>query len=44
MQKAGEESKRNYHTYESNPMPWWLALLWLCFFIFAFVYLYLYLL
>lgn len=34
--KAGEKT---YHTYESNPMPWWLALIWLLFFVFAFVYL-----
>jgi len=40
MDAPQEKTKRNYHTYEANPMPWWLALLWLCFFAFAFVYLF----
>ncbi|MFQ5706342.1 MAG: hypothetical protein ACE5HO_02780 [bacterium] len=29
----------NYHTYEPNAVPWWLALLWLGYFIFGVVYL-----
>jgi hypothetical protein len=33
----GEET---YHTYESHPIPWWLALKWLIFFLFAFTYLF----
>jgi hypothetical protein len=28
-----------YHIYESNPVPWWVALLWLSFFLFALGYL-----
>ena len=28
-----------YHIYESNPAPWWIALLWLSFFIFGATYL-----
>ena len=28
-----------YHIYESNPVPWWMALLWLAFFVFAVTYL-----
>ncbi len=28
-----------HHTYESHPAPWWIALLWLAFFIFGAVYL-----
>ncbi len=34
------EREETYHTYESHPMPWWLALLWLGFFLFAFIYLF----
>ena len=32
MDAPKEEPERNYHRYDSDPMPWWLALLWLCFF------------
>jgi len=28
-----------YHVYESNPVPWWVALVWLSFFAFAITYL-----
>jgi hypothetical protein len=28
-----------WHIYEPNPVPWWVALLWLAFFVFAVVYL-----
>jgi hypothetical protein len=28
-----------YHIYEANPVPWWIAVLWLAFFLFAVVYL-----
>jgi hypothetical protein len=28
-----------YHVYEANPAPWWIALLWLCFFAFGAAYL-----
>jgi hypothetical protein len=28
-----------YHIYESNPAPWWIALLWMSFLIFGIVYL-----
>ena len=28
-----------YHIYESNPAPWWIAVLWLSFFIFGATYL-----
>ena len=28
-----------WHTYESNPIPWWVALVWLWFFGFGIVYL-----
>jgi hypothetical protein len=28
-----------FHIYESNPVPWWIALLWLVFFGFAIAYL-----
>ena len=28
-----------YHIYESNPAPWWIAVLWLSFFIFGVTYL-----
>ena len=34
------QDDRSYHTYESHPMPWWLALIWLSFFIFALTYLF----
>lgn len=35
-QKPDEPS---YHTYEANPVPWWIALLWVCFFVFGIAYL-----
>jgi hypothetical protein len=28
-----------WHTYESNPIPWWVALAWLWFFAFGIIYL-----
>ncbi len=28
-----------FHTYESNPIPWWLTVLWGSFLIFGLVYL-----
>jgi hypothetical protein len=28
-----------YHIYESNPVPWWIALLWISFLIFGITYL-----
>lgn len=28
-----------FHIYESNPVPWWIALIWLSFFVFAVTYL-----
>jgi hypothetical protein len=28
-----------YHIYESNPVPWWVALVWLAFVAFAITYL-----
>lgn len=28
-----------YHIYDSNPAPWWLALIWLGFFVFGAAYL-----
>jgi len=32
--------EETYHIYESNPVPWWIAILWLAYFIFAVVYLF----
>jgi hypothetical protein len=29
----------HYHTYESNPVPWWMTLIWISFLIFGVVYL-----
>ena len=28
-----------FHTYESNPVPWWLTVVWVSFLVFGFVYL-----
>lgn len=28
-----------YHAYESNPVPWWIALLWVSFLLFGVIYL-----
>ncbi len=28
-----------FHIYEANPVPWWVALVWLCFIGFAITYL-----
>lgn len=28
-----------YHLYDTNPVPWWVVVIWLGFFAFAFVYL-----
>ncbi len=36
--EAGPESAR-YHIYETHPVPWWLALIWLGFIGFAITYL-----
>lgn len=35
------ESER-FHRYDDNPTPWWIALLWLGFFVFSAVYLFRY--
>lgn len=39
--KPEVESKQEpaYHTYETNPVPWWVILIWLGFFTFGIVYL-----
>jgi len=29
----------SYHIYDSNPVPWWLSLVWLSFFVFGVIYL-----
>jgi hypothetical protein len=29
----------SYHIYDSNPVPWWLTLVWLSFFVFGIGYL-----
>ncbi|MCC7265038.1 MAG: hypothetical protein IT369_21230 [Candidatus Latescibacteria bacterium] len=34
-----EPEERSYHTYEANPVPWWIALLWVSFFVFGIAYL-----
>lgn len=34
-----EPEDRSYHTYEPNPVPWWIALLWVAFFAFGIAYL-----
>jgi hypothetical protein len=28
-----------YDTYQSNPVPWWISLLWVSFFLFGVIYL-----
>jgi len=33
------ELEQRFHTYESNPIPWWLTVVWMSFFIFGLVYL-----
>ncbi len=30
---------QRYHTYESNPLPWWLTVIWISFLIFGAAYL-----
>ena len=35
------ESER-FHRYDGNPAPWWIALLWVSFFVFGAVYLFRY--
>jgi hypothetical protein len=30
---------RRWHVYESNPVPWWVALVWIWFFAFGLIYL-----
>jgi hypothetical protein len=32
--------EETYHIYEANPVPWWILILWLAYFIFAIVYLF----
>lgn len=32
-----EESRYNH--YEANPVPWWISLLWVSFFVFGVIYL-----
>jgi hypothetical protein len=34
-----EKLDERYHIYESNPVPWWIALVWLSFLIFGVTYL-----
>ena len=34
-----ETQPDNYHTYDSNPVPWWLATIWVLYFIFGVTYL-----
>lgn len=34
-----EEPEETYHTYEPNPVPWWIAALWIAYFIFGVTYL-----
>jgi hypothetical protein len=29
----------SFHIYESHPVPWWLTIIWLSFFVFGVVYL-----
>ena len=36
---ARDPADGHYHIYESNPVPWWVALAWLCFIGFAIMYL-----
>ena len=31
--------EQRFHTYESNPIPWWLTVVWVSFLIFGLVYL-----
>lgn len=33
------ELEPRFHTYESNPVPWWLTVVWISFLVFGFVYL-----
>ena len=35
----GDLDEGRYHVYEANPVPWWVAAVWLAFFAFAIVYL-----
>ena len=37
--RPDEQLDERYHIYETNPVPWWVALLWLSFFVFAVSYL-----
>lgn len=37
--RPDEKLEDGYHIYESNPVPWWIALIWLSFFVFALGYL-----
>ena len=37
--RPDEVLDESYHIYESNPVPWWVALIWLSFFIFGLTYL-----
>jgi hypothetical protein len=36
---SDKQPSENYHTYESNPVPWWIALLWAGYFLFSVTYL-----
>lgn len=38
MQPESQEQE-SFHTYEHNPVPWWVALMWIAFFVFAISYL-----
>ncbi|MFQ5770555.1 MAG: hypothetical protein ACE5HX_08470 [bacterium] len=33
-----KKDEQNYHTYEPNPVPWWIVLMWIGYFIFGIVY------
>ncbi len=33
------EFDQRFHTYESNPIPWWLTVVWMSFLVFGLVYL-----
>ncbi len=34
----GVELDDRYHTYESNPVPWWLTVVWVSFLLFGLIY------
>lgn len=37
--RADQELEHRYNIYEHHPAPWWVALVWLCFFVFGASYL-----